>query len=501
MAGGDTGEVRRNISSRLSRGRVLVVGDLILDRHVWGDVSRVSPEAPVQVLDVHREDSFPGGAANVACKVAELGGEAVLAGLVGRDHAGEELREATRAFGVDCSAVIEDASRPTTRKMRYVARGQQLLRVDSEDRAFASGKAESDLADAVARAMGGCEAVIIEDYGKGSLTRRVLGTVERRADGLPRVVDPNGREWGRYREASVLTPNLKELAVAARRPVGTDAELEAAARDMLAESDAGAIAVTRGPDGISLVTRNGVEHVPTAPAEVYDVTGAGDAVTAVFALALAGGMPLRGAAEVANLAGAVIVRQMGVGRISREMLLTAYEGSGGPAARKVVSLAEAVRETRRLKSAGAKVVFTNGCFDILHPGHVHLLETARACGEALVVGLNSDESIRRIKGPGRPAQNESRRAQVLAALASVTFVVVFDEDTPRRLIRRMCPDVLVKGGDYSEEEVVGAKFVRSYGGEVVRPPLTDHGGTSDIIARIKTAAVSAAPERVAWCDR
>ncbi len=491
---------RKDLVDRLSRGRVLVVGDLIFDRHVWGDVTRVSPEAPIQVLDVRHEEVSPGGAANVACKVAELGGEALLAGVVGRDPEGASLLDTTRGFGVRTSAVVEDAFRPTTRKIRYIARSQQLLRVDCEDRAPVSGETELELAEAVAGAASACDAIVIEDYGKGVLSPRVLEAALERAGEIPVVVDPNGAGWSRYARAAVITPNVLELETAAGTRVRTDAELESAARKLLKESGARAIAVTNGPQGITLVTADAVERVPTTPAEVYDVTGAGDAVAAAFGLALAGGLDMIEACEVANLAGGVIVRQMGVGRLSRERLLEAAAGEAGSAARKVVPLEEAAQRVRRLQTAGKRIVFTNGCFDILHPGHVYLLEEARKRGEFLVVGLNSDESIRRIKGPGRPAQTETRRAQVLAALETVDLVVIFDEDTPRRLIEQVRPDVLVKGGEYTEEQVVGAGFVRSCGGEVALVPLTDDGGTSDMIARIKTDDVAVEPERRDWQD-
>ncbi|MHC5058851.1 MAG: D-glycero-beta-D-manno-heptose 1-phosphate adenylyltransferase, partial [Planctomycetota bacterium] len=446
------------------------------------------------------DEASPGGAANVACKVAELGGQATLAGVVGRDPEGQSLMERARGLGVETSAVVEDDSRPTTRKIRYIARSQQLLRVDCEDRTPVAGETELELAEAVAGAAGTCDAIIVEDYGKGALSSRVLAAALERGPAVPVIVDPSGAGWSRYRGAAVITPNVLELEAAAGAPARTDAELEAAARKLLAESGVRAIAVTRGPEGITLVTPEALETVPTTPAEVYDVTGAGDAVAAAFALALAGGLSLLEGCAVANLAGGAIVRQMGVGRLSREMLIGAAAGRAGSAARKVVPPEEAAREARRLQAAGARVVFTNGCFDILHPGHVYLLEEARKAGDFLIVGLNSDESVRRIKGEGRPAQTETRRAQVLAALETVDLVIVFDEDTPRNLIEQLRPDVLVKGGEYEEAQIVGAKFVRSYGGEVVRVPLTDDGGTSDVIARIKTDDVSVEAERREWRD-
>jgi D-beta-D-heptose 7-phosphate kinase/D-beta-D-heptose 1-phosphate adenosyltransferase len=471
----------------LSRGRVLVVGDVMLDRHVWGDVERVSPEAPIQVLGVgpgaEREEDAAGGAANVACKVAELGGRAVLAGVVGSDAEGRRLREATEAFGVDCSACVEDAARPTTLKTRYMARDQQLLRVDRESRTLVSGDVAAKLAGAIARELPTCDAVVIEDYGKGALVSGVLSAALARAAQVPVVVDPSGTDWSRYRGAAVITPNARELELAAGREARDFDDLVALARRLTDEAGVEAIATTRGSEGIAVVTRDAAEAVPTAPAEVYDVTGAGDAVAAVFALALAGGLELAEAAAVANVAGGLVIEQVGVGRIGRELLVEAAAGRHG--AGKVVSSAQAAATARRLKAAGRKVVFTNGCFDLLHHGHVKLLHEARRQGDFLIVGLNSDESVRRIKGPGRPVLPERERSQVMGALGSVDLVVIFDEDTPSRLIEEIVPDVLVKGGDYEEPEIVGARFVRARGGEVVRVPLVQGASTSSIVERVK----------------
>ncbi len=476
-----------DLVERLSRGRVLVVGDLMLDRHVWGNVERVSPEAPIQVLAVRREESTPGGAANVACKVAELGGRAVLAGLVGHDREGEEIIEAASELRVDCSGVVQDPERPTTVKTRHIARGQQLLRVDREGTERVAGETELELAEAVASALPGCDAVVIEDYGKGALSPGVLDSALARAGEVPVVVDPHGTDWSRYRGVTVITPNVHELGAAARCDIEAREDIVRAARAMIERSGAHAIAVTRGPDGITVVTSETVDDVPTVAVEVFDVTGAGDAVAATFALALAAGFTLREAAEAANLAGGAIVRQIGVGRISRELLERAAAGRAGSAERKVVSLEEAVRESHKVASGGGRAVFTNGCFDLVHRGHVALLEEARRRGELLIVGLNSDESARRLKGPSRPVLGEAERAYVLASLAPVDLVVIFDEDTPERLIREIDPRVLVKGADYAESEIVGADIVKSRGGEVVRVPLVEGASTSSIVERVRNA--------------
>lgn len=485
---------------RLCRGRVLVAGDLILDRHVRGTVERVSPEAPIQVLGVEHEEDSPGGAANVACKVAELEGRAVLAGVVGPDEEGRKLLEATKSFGVDCSASIEDASRATGLKTRYMARGQQLLRVDRESRSPLSQEAANRLAEGVARELPTCEAVIIEDYGKGTLAPEVLTCALSRAGDIPVVVDPNGADWSRYRGATVITPNVREVETAARREARDFDGLVALARQLIEEADCGAIAITRGAEGVTVVTKEAAETVPTVPVQVYDVTGAGDAVAAVFALGLAGGLDLVEAAAVANVAGGVVVRQVGVGRLSREDLVRAPEGGTSGAA----TLEGASLAARRIKAEGRKVVFTNGCFDLLHHGHVKLLEEARRHGDFLIVGINSDESVSRIKGPGRPILSQEQRSRVLKALSSVDLVVVFgdekDEDTPVRLIEAIRPDCLVKGGEYEESRIVGAKFVRSYGGEVVRVPLVEGVSTSSIVEHVKETDGAERPLKREWSD-
>ena len=470
-----------------------MVGDLILDLHVSGDVDRISPEAPIPVLRVATKETSPGGAANVACKVAELEGDAVLAGIVGRDEAAKKLLDESRGAGVEVSAVVEDAARPTTRKTRYVARGQQLLRVDHEAADPVSGPAEDELVARVAREVASCAGVVIEDYGKGALTRRVLDAALSRSGEIPVVVDPHGRGWGRYHGATVLTPNVHEAEVASGMTIRSEKDIAEAGRRLLEEAGAGCVAVTRGSEGIALVTADAVEMIPTVPVEVFDVTGAGDAVAAVFALGLAGGLSLRQSGEVANLAGGVIVRQLGVGHISREAMRRGAALRAGRGASGAASLEEVVAAARRVRAGGGKVVFTNGCFDLLHAGHVRLLAEARALGDFLIVCINSDESIRRLKGPARPILREDERAQVLGSLSSVDMVAVFEEDTPARVIREISPDVLAKGADYAEDEIVGAEWVKSRGGTVARIPLVEGTSTSAILERVVERHSAAEP--------
>jgi D-beta-D-heptose 7-phosphate kinase/D-beta-D-heptose 1-phosphate adenosyltransferase len=490
----------------LSGCRVAVIGDVMLDRYVQGKATRLSPEAPIQVLEASDQNEMPGGAANVASKAAELGARVRLVGLVGDDAEAEALRRVLGEQDGLETAFISDPDRPTTLKTRFIAHNQQLLRVDRERRAVPAGDALNRLAAAAFDACAAADAVILEDYGKGVLGPEVIAAALEGAkkSGAPVVVDPNGRDYRRYAGATVLTPNLKEAELAAERPISDLASLEAAAT-VLVEHTRAALAITREAEGISLfrpwsvahgssrsaddVSDNGpIEHIhiPTAPVAVYDVTGAGDAVAATMAIALASGLDLVDACALANLAGRAVVRQLGVGTISIDHLLAEVRGTavqGG--ASKIVDLESARRKCRELRQAGGKVVFTNGCFDILHYGHTHLLQFAREQGDCLVLGLNTDASVRRQKGDERPFVPEAERAYMLALYPFVDLVVLFDEDTPRRLIEALRPDVLVKGGDYTPETVVGRDFIESYGGRVAICPRLEGLSTTNIVRKIQ----------------
>jgi D-beta-D-heptose 7-phosphate kinase/D-beta-D-heptose 1-phosphate adenosyltransferase len=475
--------------------RVAVVGDVMLDRYVQGRATRLSPEAPIQVLEAGEQSEMPGGAANVASKAAELGAAVTVVGLVGEDGEAGTLRrvlEASGGGGSVSAELVADGARPTTLKTRFIAHGQQLLRVDRERRGVPTGSALERLAEAARAACAAADAVILEDYGKGVLGPEVIAAALEgaRASGAPVVVDPNGRDYRRYAGSTVLTPNLREAELAAERAITDAASLEAAGAALVAQTGA-ALAITREAEGISLFREAGGElehvHVPTVPVAVYDVTGAGDAVAAAMAIALACGRDLVDACAVANLAGRAVVRQLGVGTISVDHLLAEARGTGTAAgASKVVDAATARRRAREVKQAGGKVVFTNGCFDILHYGHAHLLQFAREQGDFLVLGLNTDASVRRGKGDDRPFVPEAERAHMLSLYPFVDLVVLFDEETPLRLIEAVRPDVLVKGGDYTPETVVGRELVESYGGRVAICPRLEGLSTTDIVRKILT---------------
>jgi D-beta-D-heptose 7-phosphate kinase / D-beta-D-heptose 1-phosphate adenosyltransferase len=453
--------------------RAAVVGDVMLDRYVLGVTDRISPEAPIPILEIAEEFERLGGAANVTTKVVELGSSAATVGLVGVDSPAAELRALLASQPSNTDRLVADPGRATTVKTRFISLNQQLLRADREHRRPPTGEILNELARATIAASAEADTVILVDYGKGVLCPEVVAAAigSARARGASVVVDPNGSDYSRYIGATVLTPNLKEAEVASQRRITDLHSLEEAAHVLIEQSGA-AIAVTRGSDGISLFQqrfRGGdIEHThfPTSPITVHDVTGAGDAVTTIIALALASGIDMPDACILANLAGRSVVAQLGVGSISIAQILDETSQLSFAPERKVVSVAEACQTARKLREAGRNIVFTNGCFDVLHQGHASLLQFARAHGDFLVVGLNSDGSVKRYKGVNRPYVIEAQRAYMLSLYSFVDLIVIFDDDTPLNLIQAIRPDVLVKGDDYTTETIVGRDLVESYGGRV-----------------------------------
>lgn len=464
-----------------SRARVLVVGDLMLDRYWTGDTSRVSPEAPVPVVRVGATEDRPGGAANVALNVAALQGQVVLQGLTGDDAAAGDLQRRLGEVGVDCRFQAV-AGHPTICKLRVLSRRQQLIRLDFEQPFGAvDDKAFQATFEAALDEVG---VVVLSDYAKGTL-RDVPALLDaaRRA-GRPVLVDPKGQDFSRYRGADLVTPNLGEFEAVAG-PCPDDATLEERGRAMLASLELGALLITRGEKGMTLIPRGGdVLHLPAHAREVFDVTGAGDTVISMLATALAAGAELPVATALANVAAGLVVGKVGTATVSPAELRHALHGlreqDQGPVSEEQLQalLADA-------RARGERVVFTNGCFDLLHAGHVAYLQQARELGDRLIVAVNDDASVARLKGAGRPLTPLTQRMEVLAALAAVDYVVAFGEDTPERLIRALDPDVLVKGGDYQSEAIVGADHVRGRGGEVVVLDFVDGVSTTGIVQRIR----------------
>ena len=452
---------------------VLCIGDLMLDEFVYGEVTRISPEAPTPVIAVKRTEVMIGGAGNVARNLVALGTRCIFVGVVGDDDAGGELKKELAKIPRIDAHLVTDAGRRTTRKVRFVSEhhSAHLLRADWEPASPVDSKSEDALIGHAIKAMPKVGAVVLSDYAKGALTPRVIRAVIDAANkaGKPVVVDPKGRDYGIYRGATLITPNRQELADATHSPAQTDDQVAAAAAELGRMLGAKAVLVTRSEAGMTLVGEGAAIHVPAYPVRVRDVSGAGDTVVAVLAAMLAMQADFESAMRAANAAAAVVVGKRGTATLSvaelRSRILPA--ATLAPEEKIVFDWAlldEHIAEWRR---QGLRVGFTNGCFDLLHPGHVKLLAGARAACDRLVVGLNGDASVTRLKGEGRPVQPVQSRAEVLAALEAVDLVVVFDEDTPEKLIARVKPTVLVKGSDYTREDVVGHAIVEALGGQVI----------------------------------
>jgi D-beta-D-heptose 7-phosphate kinase / D-beta-D-heptose 1-phosphate adenosyltransferase len=478
------------LSSAMIRQTVLCIGDLMLDEFVYGEVSRISPEAPAPVIAVQRSETNVGGAGNVARNITSLGARCIFVGLIGDDVTGKILKTELAREKLIEQVLIVDPDRPTTRKARYVSEhfSTHMLRADWERAVPASEPVERLLIDAVIAALPRADIVLLSDYAKGVLTARVIRHVidEARKCGKRVIVDPKNANLAIYRGATLLTPNQKEFAEATRHRIQSDEDIAEASVEVLRSADAEAVLVTRSEHGMTLAHRDGdLIHVPAQPAKVRDVSGAGDTVVAVLAVTLAAKSSWEDALRCAAAAAAVAVSKPGtatvsLGELRRKILphasLTAELKIASSAAELDVQVAE-------WRQQGQRVGFTNGCFDILHPGHVHVLTRARAACDRLVVGLNSDASVKRLKGPDRPIQDVHARAGVLAALEAVDLVAIFGDDTPLDLIRRLKPSVLVKGGDYRQETVVGHELVEADGGEVILVDLVPGHSTTRIVER------------------
>jgi len=461
--------------------RVLVVGDVMLDRYWHGATSRISPEAPVPVVHVGEREERPGGAGNVALNIAALGARADLLGVTGEDEPGHTLETILTDAGVACHLERLDLI-PTITKLRVISRHQQLIRVDFED-GFPGFDAAALLGAYEAR-LPEAGVVVLSDYGKGTLAAVQRFIQAARAAGQPVLVDPKGADFGRYRCASLITPNLAEFEGVVG-PCADEAEIERKGRALMAELDLGALLVTRGEQGMTLLEGSEpARHLPTHAREVFDVTGAGDTVISVLAAGLATGLSLPMATRLSNIAAGVVVGKLGTASLSAGELAAAVLEHHG-AARGVVTEEQLVQAVEAARGQGEKVVFTNGCFDILHAGHVTYLEQASRLGDRLVVAVNVDRTVRELKGPDRPVNPLERRMAVLAALACVDWVVPFEEETPERLICRLKPDFLVKGGDNDPDRIPGARCVREAGGKVMVMGYVDNCSTTGLIEAIR----------------
>ncbi len=478
-----------------SEVRVLVVGDVMLDLYHWGEVRRISPEAPVPVVHVLEKSRVLGGAGNVAANLAGLGCRVTIIGLCGEDEPGRHLETLCAEKRID-PLFFKDKSRPTITKTRVMAQGQQLFRLDEEQPGRVSAGISDWILNTMKEQLAGCQAVIMSDYGKGllgsgDLCRKMIRM--SRENDLPVLVDPKGTDWERYQNATAVTPNLAELALLEGASIFENEEtLQAAVKAVRKRFNLDWLLVTRGARGMCF---GGVEEkvtrIPAVAREVFDVSGAGDTVIATLSAALALDLPFPDAAKLANTSAGIVVGKLGTQPITRSELASTHErneatdqtaGVDHPA-----PLDAARIQVKSWRASGDRIVFTNGCFDLLHPGHINLLHQSRALGDRLVVGLNTDVSVKRLKGERRPILSEIDRAAILNALASVDLVVLFDEDTPLELIKSLKPDILVKGADYRIEEVVGRDEVESWDGKVCLVPLLKGYSTTGIADKVLSA--------------
>lgn len=481
--------VMHDLRERFAAVKVAVVGDIMLDVYVEGQVHRVSPEAPVPVVRLTSERAVPGGAANVAANLAALGVTVSLAGVAGRDEGFARLTELLQQTGrVDLSATVLDNARGTTTKTRLLGHRQQIARIDRESLEPLAPETETALIERVCRTIDDCDIVILSDYGKGVLNDTVLrqSLAHARAAGKTVLVDPKRRDFSIYRGASIITPNRAELAQATGRSCETDEDAAEAAR--IARQSCGAdVLLTRSEKGMSYFSETADPiHLATVAREVFDVSGAGDTVVAVLGAALAAGFPLLEAMRASNHAAGIVVGRIGTATVSCEELLAALHRDSGTddiEDGRLVTLEDLVAIRALWRDRGLTVGLANGCFDLIHPGHVSLIEQSAAACDRLVMALNTDASVRRLKGPTRPVQSEEARARVMGALKGVATVVLFAEDTPYELIKALQPDVLVKGADYTEDQVVGADIVRAHGGTVLLATLTPGQSTTRLISQ------------------
>ena len=486
----------------LGRPRVLVVGDVMLDRYVWGNADRISQEAPVILLRADTREERLGGASSVATMLQALGARTSLVGVVGRDADGIRSKQILTDLGIDAEGVITDGDRPTTVKERYIGRAQdrhpqQMIRVDYENREPVHGTTERELIAVISAKLRDADIVLISDYDKGVCTPVVLSKAiaVAKTRGVRAIADPTrGGDYSKYRGCSAVTPNRLEAGLATGRTITNLHEALAAAAELQSRLDLEAGIVTLDKDGMAFVHRDGRSGVfPTRQRQVYDITGAGDMVMASLGLALAAGADYDSAIRLANVAGGLEVEKIGVVTVSRDEILADLLhapfriADRVPGADKVVGLPKLLAELERRRASGQRVAFTNGCFDVLHAGHVQYLAEARRQADCLVVGVNSDSSVRQLKGPTRPLNPVEARALVLAGLQDVDHVTIFADATPLTLIKAVRPEVLVKGLDYRKAEVVGAEFVESYGGRVHLAELRDGFSTTNLIERMKAA--------------
>lgn len=479
--------------------RILVIGDVMVDKYIWGDVERISPEAPVPVFHIKRNSVVAGGAGNVLSNLVGLGCRVSIIGLIGQDESGQQLQRIFEHENIENLNMVVP-SHTTITKTRVVAHGQQLIRIDDENIVPLEKTHSRDIIELIKTRLSGIDAIILSDYGKGMFLSfdfaNDLISMARNA-GIPVFIDPKGKDWSKYRGATCITPNTKELELVHGSAISDDENLILAMNEVIERYNLSFLLVTRGPKGMCLLPRGeSPEFIESQALDVWDVSGAGDTVISTLAAGVANGMQFLDATRLANRAAGIVVSKVGTHPISKAELEQSIRMSNGfddgSQTNKLITKESARIQIDAWKSIGEKIIFTNGCFDLLHPGHVYLLNKAKKLGHRLIIGINSDESVNRLKGPERPVLNEQDRAAILCALNSVDLVIIFPEDTPENLISFLKPDILVKGKDYKIEEVVGKDIVESFGGQVQLVEVLKGYSTTKISNKIKSNHIKVA---------
>jgi D-beta-D-heptose 7-phosphate kinase/D-beta-D-heptose 1-phosphate adenosyltransferase len=474
--------------NRFDRCRILVAGDLMVDEYLWGNADRISPEAPVQVVTLASEEHTLGGAGNVISNLVALGARVSAAGVIGSGTNGQLVLDKLNALGVDTRGVIQDPQRPTTRKTRIIANHQHVLRFDREVKTDIRRQTMDQISRRAEEMIADADLVLVSDYCKGLITRALMTRLIAAAkkQGKVIIVDPKGRDFKKYAGASLITPNKKETALAAGIEIVDDAGLAEAARRLIQKTGIGKILVTCGKEGMVYFEQNTPPYrIGTKARQVFDVSGAGDTVLAVLGLGIAAGYPDREAVALANTAAGIVVGKVGTATVSRAELAAALGLIPAHSPDKQKTLAEVAAVARKLEKSGKRIVMTNGCFDLLHVGHIKLLSASKELGDVLIVAIDDDESVKQLKGPGRPIINEKERLRIISALDSVDYVVLFSSHELNDVIEAIRPAVLTKGSDYSTETVRGREIVERYGGRVEIIPLTENISSTRIINNIK----------------
>ena len=474
--------------SRLDHCRLLVVGDLMLDEYVWGDVERISPEAPVQVVSVNREDATLGGAGNVINNLVALGAQVSVVGALGKDTHGRILINHLKKIGADTGGVVQASDRITIRKTRIISDNQQVLRIDRESTHPIPKRLHNRLLKEAKRQLPDVDAVIISDYGKGLITSALISELAQvaRAQNTLVIADPKGLDFGKYDGVTLITPNTKEASLAAGIDIRNENDLCTAAERLLDKIDIDGLLITRGKDGVAYFEHDQPPlYVATKARQVFDVSGAGDTVVAVLSLGLAAGYPMQEAISLANAAAGIVVSKVGTATVTRAELQEALAPLYDPSVYKNKNLAELEKISARLKAGGNRIVLTNGCFDFLHAGHIRLFGASKELGDVLIVALDDDQSVRELKGEGRPVITASERVKILSAIDSVDYVTVFATKNLTQVIKAIRPDILAKGSNYESEQVLGREIVEAMGGRIALVPLGKDISSSRIIDNIK----------------